>query len=77
MIVCIYFQVVSIFSELFEVFYQKIHLQVLVLKKSTMSKLIRVCKPLVAKNGYSLVEADLLSLAPNLAIASFSDQSFY
>ena len=41
----------------------KIRLQVLVLESSTLSKLIRECKPLVAKNKDSLVEADLLLLA--------------
>ena len=34
-------------------------------------------KPLVVKNGNSLVEADSLLLAANLAIASFSDQSSF
>ena len=42
-----------------------------------MSKLMQEWKLLVARNKYSLVEADLLLLAANLAITSFFDQLSY
>ena len=56
-------------------FWLRIRLRVLVLESSTLSKLLQRYKPLVAKDGDSLVEADLLLLAANLAIASFPSQS--
>lgn len=46
-------------------------------ERSTISRLVRRCKHLVAKNGDSLKEADLLLLAVNNTITSFSDNSSY
>ena len=71
------FQVVSIFPEISKTFCLRICSQVLVSERLIMSKLMRRWKPLVAKNGDSLMEADSLLLAANLAIASFSNQSSY
>lgn len=42
-----------------------------------MSKLLRGYQSLDKKNKHSFIEVDLLLLAANLAIASFSDHSSY
>lgn len=64
-----------IFSEISQVFYLKICLQLLILESSTMLKLIQECNSFVIKNGESLVDANLLLLTANLAIIKFFDYS--
>lgn len=66
-------QVVCIFSEISKAFWWRIRSQILALGSSTMSKFILGCRPFVAKIGNSLVEANMLLLAANSAVASLSD----
>ena len=45
----------------------------MVSEKSTISKLMHRCKPLEAKNGDNLVEAELLLFAANSIIDNLSN----
>lgn len=70
-------KVIFIFLNIFQTFYFKIYLYVLILKRFTILKLIQRCKLLIVKKIDSLLKADLLLLAKNFAIASFFDKSSY